>query len=146
MSDKDILCYIFSWRHRIPSYILLGWWFSPWDLWGIRLVYIVVLSMGFQIPLSPSVLPLSSIGVSVLSQKDSCKPLSRLPYQAPVSNNFLASIILSRLVAAYRLDPHVGQSFLHSLSFYFFRQDQLKFGRCVGGTIPQPRAVLNLCI
>ena len=34
---------------------LLGWWFSPWELWGIWLVDIV-LSLGLQTPSTPSVL------------------------------------------------------------------------------------------
>jgi hypothetical protein len=35
------------------------WWFSHWELWGIRWVGIVVLPMGLQTPSAPSVLPLT---------------------------------------------------------------------------------------
>jgi hypothetical protein len=30
----------------IPPCVLFGWWFSPWELWGVWLVDIVVLPMG----------------------------------------------------------------------------------------------------
>ena len=52
MSDKAILCYIYSDAAIGPSmyicsmYTLFGWWFSPWKLWGFLLVDIVVLPMG----------------------------------------------------------------------------------------------------
>jgi hypothetical protein len=39
--------------------ILSGWWFSPWELWGVWLVDIVVLPMGLQTSSAPSVLPLT---------------------------------------------------------------------------------------
>jgi hypothetical protein len=39
-----------------PSCVLFGWWFSPWELWGVQLVDIV-LPMGLQSPPVPSVLP-----------------------------------------------------------------------------------------
>ena len=28
--------------------VLFGWWFSPWELWVVQLVDIVVLPMGLQ--------------------------------------------------------------------------------------------------
>jgi hypothetical protein len=31
MSDKAIFCYICIWSHGS----LFGWWFIPWELWGI---------------------------------------------------------------------------------------------------------------
>jgi hypothetical protein len=37
----------------VPPCVHLGWWFRPWELW---LVDIVVLPMGLQTPLAPSVL------------------------------------------------------------------------------------------
>ena len=40
--------------------VLFGWWFSPWELWGVWLVGIVVLPMGMQSPSAPSVLALIS--------------------------------------------------------------------------------------
>jgi hypothetical protein len=43
-----------SWDQGHPLiYNILGWWFRPWELW---LVDIVVLPMGLQTPLAPSVL------------------------------------------------------------------------------------------
>jgi hypothetical protein len=41
-----------------PMYILFGWWFSPWELWKVWLVDIVVLPMRLQTPSAPSVLAL----------------------------------------------------------------------------------------
>ena len=32
----------------VPSCVLFGWWVSPWDLWGVWLVNIIVLPMGLQ--------------------------------------------------------------------------------------------------
>ena len=43
----------------VPPCVLFGWWFSPWELWGVWLVDIVVLPMGLQTPSAPSVLPLT---------------------------------------------------------------------------------------
>lgn len=43
-----------------PSMCTLWWWFSPWELWGIWLVNILVLSMGWETPSAPSVLPVTS--------------------------------------------------------------------------------------
>ena len=42
----------------VPPCVLLGWWFSPWELWVVLLVDIV-LPMGLQSPSAPSVLPLT---------------------------------------------------------------------------------------
>ena len=53
--DKAILCYIYSWSYGS----LFGWWFSPWELWGIWLVDIIVLPVGFKTPSAPSLLPLT---------------------------------------------------------------------------------------
>ena len=48
--------------------VLLGWWLSPWELWAVWLVdivlpdialLVVVLPMGLQTPLAPSVLSLT---------------------------------------------------------------------------------------
>jgi hypothetical protein len=44
----------------IPPYVLFGSWFSsPWELWGVWLVDIIVLPMGLQTPSAPSVLSLT---------------------------------------------------------------------------------------
>ena len=37
----------------VPPYVLFGWWFSPWKLWGVCWVDIAVLPMGLQTPLAP---------------------------------------------------------------------------------------------
>ena len=58
MSDKAILCYICSWSHRAP-YVFCSWWFSPWELWMVCLVDIVVLPMVLQTTSAPSVLSLT---------------------------------------------------------------------------------------
>jgi hypothetical protein len=34
----------------VPPCVLLGWWFSPWELWGYWLVYIVFPPMDLQTP------------------------------------------------------------------------------------------------
>ena len=31
---------------RVPLFVLFGWWFIPWELWGVWLVDIVVLPLG----------------------------------------------------------------------------------------------------
>ena len=33
---------------RVSPYVLFGWWFSPWELWGYWLVHIVVPPIGLQ--------------------------------------------------------------------------------------------------
>jgi hypothetical protein len=38
----------------VPPYVLLRWWFRPWELWLVD----IVLSMGLQTPSTPSVLSL----------------------------------------------------------------------------------------
>jgi hypothetical protein len=43
----------------VPPCILFGWWFSPWELWGVWLVDIIALPMGLQFPSAPSILPLT---------------------------------------------------------------------------------------
>jgi len=50
MPDNAILCY--RWVEAMGT---LCCWFSPWELWGIWLIDIVVLPMGLQIPSAPSV-------------------------------------------------------------------------------------------
>jgi hypothetical protein len=43
----------------VPPCVFFCWWFSPWEIWGIWLVGIVVLPMGMQTPSAPSVLSLT---------------------------------------------------------------------------------------
>ena len=42
----------------VPPCVLLGWWFSPWELWGFLLVHIVVLPADLQNSSSPWALSL----------------------------------------------------------------------------------------
>ena len=51
---------------------LLGWWFRPWELWGVWLVDIVVLLLGNPIS-SFSPFSNSSIGDRLLSPMVGCK-------------------------------------------------------------------------
>jgi hypothetical protein len=80
--------------------------------------------------------------------------LRRQLYQDPVSKHFLASAICLGLVAAYGMDPQVGQSLnvfpLVSAPVFVpvFPLDRSNFGikccRWMGGTIAQPRDMPNL--
>jgi hypothetical protein len=38
---------------QLKPCVLLGWWLSPWELWGVWLVDIVVQPMRLQTPLAP---------------------------------------------------------------------------------------------
>ena len=44
---------------QLEPCVLLGWWLSHFELWGIWLVDIVVLPMGLQTPSAPSVVSLT---------------------------------------------------------------------------------------
>ena len=60
MPDKAILCYIFSWSHAPPHVYSLVGSVLPGSLGGgVGLIDIVVLPMGLQTPLAPSVLALT---------------------------------------------------------------------------------------
>jgi hypothetical protein len=77
----------------------LGWWFSPWELWGYWLVHIVVPSMGLQTPPAPWVLslvpPLGTLcsiqrmaaSIHLCICQALAEPLRRQLYQAPVSKH-----------------------------------------------------------
>jgi hypothetical protein len=43
----------------VPPFVLFGWWFSPWELWRVLLVDIVILPMGFKTSPAPKVLSLT---------------------------------------------------------------------------------------
>jgi hypothetical protein len=43
----------------VPSCVHFGWWFSPYKLWQVWLVDIILLRLGLQTPLAPSVLSLN---------------------------------------------------------------------------------------
>jgi hypothetical protein len=91
----------------VPPCVLLGWWFSPWELGGLWVVHIVVLSMGLQTPSAPSVLSLTpplgtpcsvqwlAESILICIGHALAQPLRRQLYQAPVSMHFLASTIVS---------------------------------------------------
>jgi hypothetical protein len=101
MSDKAILCYICIWNHR-SLHVYSGWWFSPWELWLVQLVDIV-LPKGLQSPSAPSVLPLAlsfgfaglvqwlAVSICICIGQVLAEPLREQPYQAPVSKCFLTS-------------------------------------------------------
>jgi hypothetical protein len=57
MSDKIILCYIYSWSYWSLQ-VYSDWWFSLRELWVVQLVDIV-LPMGLQSPSGSSVFPLA---------------------------------------------------------------------------------------
>ena len=118
--------------------VLLWWWLSPWKLWGIWLVDIVVLPMELQIPSTPSVLSLTallgtpcsvqwlaaSIHLCICKALAGC--LGRQLHQAPFSMHILASTIVS-VFGNYICDEALGgtvsgwpflQSLLNILSPY----------------------------
>ena len=43
----------------VPPCVLIAWWFSPGELWGVWLDDTVVLPLGLQMPSAPSVLSLT---------------------------------------------------------------------------------------
>ena len=47
MPNKAILYYICSLSHGL-LHVYSGWWFSPWELWVVWLIDIVVLPMGYK--------------------------------------------------------------------------------------------------
>ena len=81
----------------VPQCVLLGWWFSPWELWGIWLVDIVVLPMGLQTPSALSVIPLAlalvflcliqslAACIHICIGQDLAESLRTQLYQAPFS-------------------------------------------------------------
>jgi hypothetical protein len=89
----------------VPPCLLLGWWFSPWELWGVWLVDINVLSMRLQSPSAPSVLFLTpplgthcsvqwlAVSICLHIGQALAESLRRQLYQAPISMHFFASAI-----------------------------------------------------
>jgi len=126
----------------VTSCVLFGWWFSPWELWVVWLVDIVVLPMGLQTPSAPSVLSLtpqldSTCSVWWLAACIICvcqaltEPLRRQLCQAPISKHFLPSAIMtgfgclhmawiSRWGSLWMTFLSISVSTLH----IFFRQEQ----------------------
>jgi hypothetical protein len=120
MYDKAILCYIFSWSH-VYSFV------DPWDLLGVLLVDIV-LPKGLQTPLTPSVLSLTLLLVTLLSIQrlavDICLCICKT-FQGLSGDSHMMLISACTswhpqqclgLVTVYRMHPQVGQS-LGCLSF-----------------------------
>ena len=91
----------------VPPCVLLGWWFTPWDLERVWLVAIAVLPIGLQTSSPPSVLSLTpplgtlssvqwlAASIRLCICQALAKTLRRQLYQAPVSMHFLASTIVS---------------------------------------------------
>ena len=118
--------------------VLIGWWFSPWELW-VWLVDIVVLPMRLQTPSAPIVLALTSplgspcsvqclpVYIHTFIGPALAEPLREQLYQAPVSKNFLESAIVSGFGVCRwdgSLDEEVSecpflQFLLHSFSLHF---------------------------
>jgi hypothetical protein len=88
----------------VPSCVLFGWWFSPWELCWVWLVD-VVLPMELQTPSAPSVLPLTS--------EDAAIPLLGIyPKDAPTYNKDTCStMFISALFIIARAvnNPNVSQ-------------------------------------
>ena len=93
---------------QLEPCVLLGWWLSPWGIWGcMSSSYGVAFPMGLQTPSAPSVLsltpplgtPCSVQWLAVSIQLCICKaltgPLRRQAYQAPFKMYFLASTNVS---------------------------------------------------
>jgi hypothetical protein len=86
----------------VPPYVLFGWWFSSWELWGVFwLVYIVVLPMGLQTPSTLLVLSLTpplgtpcsvqwlAVNIHLCICQALAEPLRKQLCQAPISKHFL---------------------------------------------------------
>jgi hypothetical protein len=99
-SHRLLHLWLKSW---VTPCVLLGWRFSPWELWGIWLVDIIVLPMGLQTSSVPSVLSLTpplgtplgtqcsvqwlAVSIHLCICQDLAEPLRRQLYQAPVSKH-----------------------------------------------------------
>jgi hypothetical protein len=91
---------------RVTTCVLFGWWFSPWELWGIWLVDIVVPPMGLQTISAPSVPSLTpplgtlcsvqwlAVSICLCICHSLVQPPRRQLYQASVSKH-LAPMIVS---------------------------------------------------
>jgi len=73
----------------IPPCVLFGWWFSPWEFWGVWLVDIAVLPMGLP---SPAAANLNSIiyskpsKESEVTRQEVFHPLIQLPFAQSKQN------------------------------------------------------------
>jgi hypothetical protein len=109
--------------------MLLGFWFSLWELWGVQVSWHCCSSYRVATPFSSSVLPLtlsyrlptstqwSAESICICSSQLLVDPFRGQQYQAPVCKHNMASVIVSRLgVCVNEIDPKLGQS-LGGLSF-----------------------------
>jgi hypothetical protein len=92
---------------QLEPCVLLCWWLSSGELWGVWLVDIFVLLMGLQTPSTPSVLSLTpllgtlcspqwlTVSICLFICKVLAGPFRRQPYHAPFSMHFLASTMVS---------------------------------------------------
>jgi hypothetical protein len=141
-AQKAILCYICSWsRGSLHVYSLVGG-LVPGSSGMVWLVGIVVVPMGVQTPLVPSVLSLNpqlgtqcsvqwlAVSISICICQTLAEPLRRQLYKALVIIPFLASTIVSGFGFCIR-DGYPGwavsgwpflQSLRHTLSLYFLLQ------------------------
>jgi hypothetical protein len=119
MPHKTIFCY--SAGAMGPSLCTLWLVFSPWELWGVWLVDMLVLPMALQTPSAPSVLSLTSplgtlcsvqwlaASICLCICQALTEPLRRQLYQAPDSKHLSPTIVSLGLVSVYGMDLHVGQ-------------------------------------
>jgi hypothetical protein len=114
----------------VPPCVLFGWWFSPWELWGVSLLILLFFPWVAN-PFS-SVSPFSNSSIGTLWSvqwlavsihfcicQALAEPLRRQLYHAPVSKHLLASRKLYGF-SGYIWDGSSGGavsrwSFLHSL-------------------------------
>jgi hypothetical protein len=105
---------------HVPPCVFFDWWFSSKELWGYRLVHIVVLPMGLQTPSAPWVLSLDpSLGMIVSIYFCICqaltKALNRELYQAPVTRFICYSVWVLWLFIGCPSGAVSGWSFFQSL-------------------------------
>ena len=153
----------------IPPCILFGWWFSPWELWEVWLVNIVVLPMELQTPSAPSVLPLTrplgtpcsvqwlSAIICICIGQALTQPLRRQLLSVScqqalfgISNSvwvwWLYMGWIPRWGSFWMAFPSVSVPLSVPTLPLDRNNSGLKFLRWVSGSIPQPEAVPNLWI
>jgi hypothetical protein len=111
----------------VPPCVLVGWWFSPSELWGYWLVHIVVPPMGLQTPSAPWVLSLAP------------------PLETLCSVQWMA-VSLHYCICQVLAEPLRGQQILLVLveqagriCWRRQRQEDLEFEACLGYTFDSNR-------
>ena len=112
------LAFDLSIKMAVAPCIILGWWFSPWKLWGCLVGRYCCSSYEVANPLSSfNHFSNSSIEQPMLSSMVGCEhqplffcqsveePFRRQLYWSPDSIYFLASTIVSALVIVYGISP-----------------------------------------